>query len=306
MTEKGEKLLIAVTACFLVISLLVMGYIMIFHKGESDNRIADIGNGERIEAEYFVSMTGKEWDIVIPTPYQESNNLFDIEENLKEHTVEIIIYGLEKDYYYSHQVQGNEEKISQVRYQQDKDETRLRFALKDTYITEIRQTGGEICLRLENPVERYDHLVVFDGFTDSTKVSDLEKLNVKGLINGDVMTANDVRADYFISLSVETTLEDNRITIYYNDDFFIPDFDSKSLAELLEQGLAQVYGSDCVKVLKTDNHGLAEAMLPAVKIVGKVNVPPETDMRESLTSFGSSIENVVINAITEKYQETEK
>lgn len=305
MTEKGEKLLIAVTACFLVISLLVMGYIMIFHKGESDNRIADTENEERIEAEYFVSMTGKEWDIVIPTPYQESNNLFDIEENLKERTVEIIIYGLEEDYYYEHQVQGNEEKISQVRYQQDEDETRLRFALKDIYITEVRQTGGEICLRLENPVERYEHLVVFDGFTDSTKFSDLEKLNVKGLTNGDVMTANDVRADYFISLSVETTLEDNQIIIYYNDDFFIPDFDSKSLAELLEQGLAQVYGSDCVKVLKTDNHGLAEAMLPAVKIVGKVNVPPETDMRESLASFGSSIENVVINGITEKYQETE-
>ena len=280
MTEKGEKLLIAVTACFLVISLLVMGYIMIFHKGESDNRIADTENEERIEAEYFVSMTGKEWDIVIPTPYQESNNLFDIEENLKERTVEIIIYGLEEDYY---------------KY----------CALKDIYITEIRQTGGEICLRLENPVERYEHLVVFDGFTDSTKFSDLEKLNVKGLTNGDVMTANDVRADYFISLSVETTLEDNQIIIYYNDDFFIPDFDSKSLAELLEQGLAQVYGSDCVKVLKTDNHGLAEAMLPAVKIVGKVNVPPETDMRESLASFGSSIENVVINGITEKYQETE-
>ncbi len=306
MTEKGEKILIAVAACFLVISLVVMGYIMIFHKGESKDRIAGTESEERIEADYFIAMDGKEWDIVIPTPYQETNDLFHIEENLKDHTIEIVMSGLEEDYYYEHQVQGNEEKISQVRYQQDEDETRLRFALKDIYVTEVRQMGGDICLRLESPMDSYEHLIVLEGFSDDGKFADLEKQNVKCLLNGDVLVANDVRADYFISLSVEATSEQNQITIYYNDDFFIPDFDSKSLAELLEAGLAKIYGSDCVKIVKTDNHGLAEAMLPAVKIVGKVNVPPETDMRESLASFGSGIENVVITVMTEQYQETEE
>ncbi len=306
MTEKGEKILIAVAACFLVVSLVVMGYIMIFHKGESENRVASTESEERIEAEYFVAMDGKEWDIVIPTPYQEANDLFRVEENLKDRTIEIVMSGLEEDYYYDHQVQGNEEKISQVRYQQDEDETRLRFVLKDIYVTETRQMGGEICLRLENPTDSYEHLLVVDGFSDDSKFDDLEKQKVKCLLNGNVTVANDVRADYFISLSVEATSEQNQITIYYNDDFFIPDFDSKSLAELLEAGLAQIYGSDCVKSVKTDNHGLAEAMLPAVKIVGKVNVPPETDMRERLASFGNGIENVVITVMTEQYQETEE
>ena len=306
MTEKDEKLLIAVTAVFLVVSLAVMGYLMIFHKGETGNQLVATETEERIEAEYFVSMDSKEWDIVIPTPYQETNDLFHIEENLKERTVEIVIYGLEEDYYYEHQVQGNEEKISQVRYQQDEEETRLRFALKDIYVAEVRQMGGEICLRLENPTDQFDHIVVFDGFTDESKFDALEKVNVKSLQNGDVMVANDVRADYFVSLLVETTTENDEIIIYYNDDFFIPDFDGKSLAELLGDGLTKIYGSDCVKVVKTDNHGLAEAMLPAGKIVGKVNVPPETDVRESLTSFGAGLENVVITVMTERYQETEK
>mgnify|MGYP006990131141 CR=1 FL=1 len=55
------------------------------------------------------------------------------------------------------------------------------------------------------------------------------------------------------------------IVIYYNDDYFIPEFDSRSLAEIFQGYYNEFHDEWTVVLVKSDAFDLKDAMVPAVK-----------------------------------------
>lgn len=309
MTEMGEKVLVFGTVVFLVLSLATMFYARKSFGNESLEEESEEDSAvESIQEEYFVAIEGKEADIIIPLPDTEAEEPFRIEESLKDKTLEIFLQDAEEDYYYKHKVQGNERKISQVRYQQGNKESSLKFVLKDIYITDVQVKGEAVYLTFEDPASQWDRLVVLEGDCWEEDVTgQLEKQNIKGLVSGDVHTANELRTDFYLFMSVEAVAEKEHITIYYNDDYFIPEFDSRTLAELLEEKFAEQYGEQNVAVEKTEEWELGEAMVPAVRVVCSMSAPDEGEPREAaIERFNQENGMLVAEALIERYQEMEE
>lgn len=313
MSEKGEKIVVIVAAVFLAVALCVMGYI---RKNAGTKELAesaleygdDIKESQGVEESYFVSIDGAESDIVIPLPGNVTKDTVRIEEDLKEMTMEIVLQDVEEGYYLEHKIQGNEGKIAQVFYRQGKRESELVFVLKDIYTADMEIKGDFISLRLSNPAEQYDRLVVLEGGCWEKEVFEsLGKKDIKGLSNGDVAAANRLRADYFVSMSVDTWASEDHITIYYNDDYYIPEFDSRRFAELLEDAFAMRYGNGSVSLEKMEEGELAEAMVPSVMIECRIGMadagePGEADREKINTENGMLVADVLIK----QYQEMEK
>lgn len=321
MTEKGEKLLVRLAFAFLVIAFAVMGYIRSLERTGAENAKEAMAAG--IVAEGFEAIGREDADIVIPLPDERSDGYY-VEEDLTNKKLKVVLEGVREEYFYQNPIKGNEEKISQVLYRQNLGETQLQFILNDIYETDVRVRGNELCLTLENPAEQWDKIVVLDGKGwDEEAVECLEAQGVKGLVSGDVRTANELRADFFLSLAVDEVsgsgqqgageASDRGITIYYNDDYFIPDFDSKAYAEALQQYLASDYGGENVRIMKTTEWDLDDAMLPAVKIVcvpgaegktvGSDEAERETDREEV------DLEHIAVSAAKAtllQYQEMEE
>lgn len=313
MTEKGEKILAAVAAVFLIAAVCVMGYIsknanaedFAENTGEYEEGLQESQGNEE---SYFVSIDGTEADIVIPLPGNGAKDTFRIEESPKDMTLEVILQDVEEQYYLEHKIQGNEEKISQVSYRQGRKESELVFVLKDIYTADVEIKGDSVVLRLRNPAEQYDRLVVMEGDCWEKEVFDsLEKKDIKGLANGDMMTANSLRADFFVSMSVDTWASEDQITIYYNDDYYIPKFDSRYFAELLEEAFGKRYGSGNVRVERMDEGELSEAMVPSVLIECRMEMPdagaPGEADREKINAENGML---VADVLIKQYQEMEE
>lgn len=313
MTEKGEKILIIVTSVFLVGALCVMGYIRKHTSAEdfteSTGEYAE-GAQETQDSEesYFVSIDGTEADIVIPLPNNGAKDTLRVEESLKDMTLEVILQDVEEDYYLEHKVQGNREKIAQVSYRYGSKESELVFVLKDIYAADVQVKEDTILLKLGNPAEQYDRMVVLEGRCWEKEVFDsLEKKEIKGLSEGDVMTANRLRADFFVSMSVDTWASEDEIIIYYNDDYYMPEFDSRHFAELLQAAFEERYGNGSVSVERTGEGELTEAMVPAVMIECHLGMPdagePGKTDREKINAENGMI---VADVLIKQYQEMEE
>lgn len=275
MTENGEKVLVRLAAVFLMIAVAVMGYIRSLYRSGEESAKEAMAAG--LGAEGFEAIGREDADIIIPLPDAEEDG-FHVEEDLKDKKLKVVLVGSQEDYFYQNKIKGNEEKISQVLYRQNAGKTELQFILNDIYEADIRVKGSELYLTLENPAEQWDTIAVLEGTGWSEEaVACLEAQGIKGLVSGDIGTANELRADFFLLLSVEEPWDngtqsapdasDTGITIYYNDDYFIPDCDSKSYAEALRQYLAKECGEENVRIAKTTEWDLDDAMIPAVKIV---------------------------------------
>lgn len=309
MTEKGEKILTAAAVAFLLLALFIMGYVRIFTEYDNAGEQTEAeAASESIQEEYFVEVEGMETDIVIPLPDSQAKGSFQIEESLKDKTLEIVLQDVDEDYYYEHKVQGNGEKISQIRYQQRSKESSLLFVLEDIYIADVQVEGDAVWIKLQNPVEQYDRLVVLEGDCWEKSVTDrLETEDIKGLLTGDVATANALRSDFFISMSVETVAAEESIIIYYNDDYYIPEFDSRDLAELLEAKFADRYGKQNVIIEKAEDGDLAETMLPAVKVVCRMGALKEGEtLAAARESFNKENGMLIADVLIGQYQEMEE
>lgn len=308
MTEKGEKVLVFGTVVFLVLALATMFYVRRSFGNEGMEEAEADASVESIQEEYFVAIEGKEADIIIPLPDMEDEETFRIEESLKDKTLEIFLQNAEEDYYYKYKVQGNERKISQVRYQQGNKESSLKFTLKDVYVTDVQVKDEAVYLTFKEPASQYERLVVLEGDCWEGAVTDrLEKQNIKGLVSGDIYTANELRTDFYLFMSVEAGAEKEHISIYYNDDYFIPEFDSKSLAEILEAEFAEQYGQQNVTVERTEEWELGEAMVPAVRVVCTMCAPDEGEPGETaIESFNQKNGMLIADALIKRYQEMEE
>ena len=301
MTEKEERSVIWIAVVFLVVAVAGMGLVRRLYGTGEDTDGSNLAS--RVQ-EGFDTIDGTEMDIMIPLSGQEADQ-FHFSESIRDKMLEVTLEDTPEDFFHQNRIKGNDKKIAQVFYLQNDGKATLQFWLKDIYEAEFQVEGDNLCIRLEYPTEKWDKIVVLEGNAwTSQMVDQLAEEGIKGILSGDVDTANSLRADVYLSLEVESgtaeeafgdRVPETEIIIYYNDDYFIPDFDSRTCAQLLCGCLSQEYGEDHVSIKKTDEWDLEDAMIPAVRIVC------------SMWNDGAEkLEETIIRTVILHYQEKEE
>ena len=121
-----------------------------------------------------------------------------------------------------------------------------------------------------------------------------------GITEGNVEYANTSHADCFVKLiskenSLETKQEDEdlnqendsiRAVIYYNNEFFLPDYDSFDFAGDVSERFSQYFVTQDVTIAESSDEELKKAMQPAIII--ESNLP----MEEMQKFISESLENI--------------
>lgn len=317
MTEKGEKLLILAAGLFLALSAGVV--VFIYQLKESESVLPPEGQEaleETIGGEYFEAAAGEDADIMIPLP--EGEEQFYIEESAGGKKLAVILYGVEEDFFAENKIRGNEEKISRIQLVREQEAASLIFTFYHVYEAEASREGGEIRLKLISPVTGYEKIIVMDGVSEKSREETKEAFapyEIKGIFDGDVEAANELRADCFVSLEEKkgayeadnygnngsTTQNGTEIVIYYNDDYFIPEFDSRSLAEIFRDYYNELHDEWTVVLVKSDDPDLKDAMVPAVKIVYRLPRRISEESAEDEDLYGDQVERLTVDALLLQY-----
>ena len=286
------------------------------------------------------SNTGKN-RFVIPL----ENGIMAEDVQIQNHYVEkelwIGLKGASTDFYSKKYVTGNLESISNGGYDIVNNVLWIKFALKDTYEFESTMTNGKLTIEIARPKEVYDKIIVIDaghGGNDKGHVEGrlCEKdiaLNVATLLkekfkDGDVkvyMTrtddadvddekrvklANSVNADMLISIhtSFSKDVLENGVVTNYNGQYFIQEFDSIVLADVLERGVASQTGAKALGLTEAtvDNVLIQNATVPVAQV--NVGYLSNEDERQLLNEekYQEMIAEGMYNAIMEIYKENLK
>lgn len=305
MSEKGEKLLYMAACIFLILSVSVMVFI---NRGTEAGEVEIAKEAEitePIREAYFEAVDGKEGDIIIPLPAGGADAEYYIEERMSAMELEVTLGPVEEEFFHQNKIRGNEEKIRQVLCLHEREKTSLVFDLRHIYESEALVQDGMLYLKLEDPANHYDKIVVLGG-ESGTWQEEAENLfqeeKIKGFTSGDVAMANELHADFFVGFKKEPLRQNegeetaavNVVTICYNDDYFIPDFDSADLAAFLYECYSRETDWE-IRLVKSSDPQLSEAMIPGVKVV------------YSLTeSAGDSPQLLAVDALIGKYEEMEE
>ena len=314
MTEKGEKLLILAAGLFLA---LAVGVVTILYRMDESEFMAEGNNEadteETIGGEYFEAAANEDADIVIPLP--EGEGQFHIEEGEAGKKLTVKLDEVEEDFFARNKIRGNEEKISRIQLIKEQEATSLIFTFYHIYEADASLEEGEVHLRLISPMAGNEKIIVVDGLSEDFRKEveqAFEPCEIKAVFNGDIKAANELRAECFVSMEQERTAvygaggygtrgntrrPQTEIVIYYNDDYFIPEFDSRSLAEIFQGYYNEFHDEWTVVLVKSDAFDLKDAMVPAVKIVYRVPYMTSEETAESESPEGESVESLTINAL---------
>lgn len=293
MSERGEKLLYMAAGIFLVLSVFVM---LFMNRGAGETAAEGEEIREPIQEAYFEAVDGKEGDIMIPLPEGEAGTQYYIEERMGNMELEVILGPVEEEFFHQNKIKGNEDKIRQVLCLHESGKTSLVFSLRHIYESEVSVQNGVLYLKLEDPANHYDKIVVFAGESGIWKEEAENRLlekKVKAFMSGDVAMANHLHADFFLEFKQEET-DSNIVTICYNDDYFIPDFDSGDLAVLLYDHYSQETDWE-IRLVKSKDPVLSGAMVPGVKVIYGLT-----------ESAMESPQLLAVDALIGKYEEMEE
>ena len=317
MTEKGEKLLILAAGLFLALSMGVVFFV--YQLNESIAAVPEDGkeaSEDTIGGGYFEAAAGEDADIVIPLP--EGKEQFYIEESAGGKKLTVILDEVEEDFFALNKIRGDEEKISRIQLIREQETASLIFTFYHVYEADASFGEGELRLKLTSPMASYEKIIVMDGgsdlFREETEKA-FEPYEIKGIFDGDVAGANVLRAECFVSVEEkngaygtgnygerENTLQDKtEIVIYYNDDYFIPEFDSRSLAELFRDYYNEFHDEWTVILVKSDDADLKGAMVPAVRIVYRMPQKMPAETSEDGAAREDSVERLTIDALVLQY-----
>jgi hypothetical protein len=283
-----------------------------YRTGEWKQAETQTSENREIAEDYFEAAGRQDTDLVIPLP--DAQSAYQLQESIRDETLQIILEKCEEDFYIQNKIRGNEEKITGVRYLQSGAQTTLTFALNGVYEAQVDRQQDGLHITLVSPLNEYDKIVVFGGSVWEQEDADqLQEEGVKCFLSGDVQSANALRAELYVELTqgkfpiVETQGDGPQIVIYTSDAYVIPGFDSADLAQLLQEKLSERFVKAEVLVCESDDADLADAMIPAVKVVCS-----ETSAQEkSVTSpedvvTEAYVKGKILSVLTDYFEEMEE
>lgn len=312
MTAKEEKILTTITFLLIILCIVIFAFV---YKQDSTRTLVSseqVVSENVIREEYFEPVYGAEADIIISLPKDEKGQFY-IEESFSEKEIRIVFEDVEEDFFYQNKVKGNQEKIRQVYFVKDGTQTTLVFVLKQIYEGRMLEKDGQISFQLQNPAELYERIFVFDGISEEDRemVSDLLGDEMTAFFGGGIEAANELRADGYVCLEKQVRHEDTgladsaaEVVIYYNDAYYIPQFDSRGFAQLLKGHYEELKPDWKVMITACDDELLGDARVPAVKIVYKTFQNGEDS--EGVRMADEEIQAILAEALIKQFGKMEE
>lgn len=302
-----------------------------------------IGSGAVPETENVYALdleSAKDADRQICIPLksgQKAESIF-IENRYMTRELWVSIDGCEADFYGEKAVRGDMAEVEAGTYEKTQTGVLLKFKLQDVYECKNVLKDDELYIELVKPREIYEKIVVIDaacGGTDSgagqgewtekavaldvakrlkekLDVLDMkvyytrtEDMNVTAADR--IALANAVKADMFISIGAAAEPDDKTkygTEAVYSDTFFIPDFDSARLADVVEQEVVmQISGrGNGLIAADEDTEVVQKAMVPATIIrLGYLSNPQEAALL-AREDYRQRAAEGIYNAILKVYE----
>lgn len=248
------------------------------------------------------------------------------------------IEGASTEFYGKEYVTANLEKITYGGYDFADKVLWIKFAMNDVYEFKSTMNNGKLTIEAQKPKDVHKKIVVLDaghggsdrGFYEGRLKEKDVALNVLLILQEKfkdsdikvyytrtddslpdnykrVQLANRVNADMFISIHADFA-EDasaNGVTTIYNGDYFIPDFNSISLSDILEQSVARKTGAKANGLLAAteDDYLVKNATVPVAQI--NIGYLSNQDEKELLVEeeYLKLVADGIYEAIMEIYEE---
>lgn len=241
------------------------------------------------------------------------------------------------NFYKTNLITGNRSKINIGYYEQEGKKTRLKFSLTGVFEYRSILEGNNLYIEFLPPKEMYEKIVVIDpagggeeygieadGLSEKEITLEIarklkEKLDatdIKAYYTrmedvypseaSRVAIANDAKADMLIRIQVgadkDTSLFGTQTV--YNESYFIPEFGSIELADLLEREVVTGIRGKAIGLIpaKEEEYVLQKAEVPAAGIcVGYITNEKERELLKS-ESYLDYIAQGIYNAILKAYE----
>lgn len=276
--------------------------------------------------------------ILIPIPESVSADTVLVENKYETYTLNIKIASVDEAYFRDNRLSGNSELVEDVYYGYENESAIFHIKLNQLYESVVSYESGELLLYLKRPQEVYDKIVMLDAASidkeTTAEVSEekvdewilditrrikeqLEASNIKTYCtrrdNIDIGTERreqlvaQVNPDILVSFgsNIGKGQENNGLRMIYNGTYFIPNFDSGTLAGVLAKEVAKSIQNTEITLEEAaaDTTLIYQATVPAVQL-GFGNVEEKT-MLEQLENeeYRKRVAAGVVAAIQLAYEE---
>lgn len=277
-------------------------------------------------------------EIVIPLEQTVKAENVLVENHYIDKELWIGIDGANAEFYSQQYVVGDLQNIQDGGYDIVDDVLWIKLSMGNIFEYESTMNNGNLYIKMKEPREVYDKIIVIDaGHGGEEKGSYVGRVSEKSIAldvllilqnklrdsgvkvyytrtideyleeDKRVELVNNVGADMVISLHAaydeDVTMEG--ITTIYNGDYFIQDFDSIDLSDMLEQSVARETGAQAngLQAAGDEDILIKQAKVPAAQI--NLGYLSNEEERKNLQDeeYQELIANGIYNAIMEVYEE---
>ncbi len=304
-------------------------------------RHSDIKRGDNL---YFAREDTTKNELFIPLPEAVRADDIVIENRYAEHKLHLLVKGEYDNFYETHALSGNYAHIEEGVYWKEQGGVNLLLTLDRLLETEYVFSTGMLRLRLVEPRLTAQKTVVIDASHGGSDTGDeahgirekdvtlavaeqvrkqFEKTDIRVILTRTddsflatktrIMLANDLKADFFVSIEVATNPENEKVNgmqAFYNGTYFIPNVGGVELADLLEKGTsastgAKVNGifaaSDDKPVLKSTEVPAAVLEIGYISNAGEAQKLADPDY---ITRVAEGVAHAILDAYQLKEQGT--
>lgn len=274
------------------------------------------------------------FNIPLPKGIRAENVI--MENRYMDRELRLFVQGAEEAFYTENAISGDISPILSGQSEVQEDGILLKFSMERVYEYRSTLNGSILTIEWYRPEELFDFVVVLDpaGSEESDTAQDAEltlqiarrvqrkfalpdvRLYCTRTENGNVTAdervslTEEVGADLFIRLSVSRSENDTEIygvTGIYEDEFFIPDFGSPELADLLTREVTIAASNRALGLTAAaEDSILKQLTLPAAEIsVGWLSNPQEAYLLQE-ESYQEKLADGILAAIGEAVEELKR
>ncbi len=296
---------------------------------------------ENLQTQYQLLMqndTSNAKQITIPLENAILAEDVQIQNHYIDNELWIGINGATAEFYSQEYIVGDLENVQYGGYDMVGDILWIKLAMKDTFEFESTMNNGKLTIKVQKPTEVYDKIIILDAGHGGKDKGDSEgrvsekKLTLDVLLilqekfkesdikvyytrtddtqvdnEKRIQLANSVGADMLISLHTAYSEDSSLhgVTTIYNGNYFIQDFGSIQLSDILEQSVAQTTGANAngLQDATEDDFLVKEAKVPAAQInIGYLSNEEERKLLQD-EEYQQLIADGIYYAIMEIYEE---
>lgn len=279
--------------------------------------------------------------LCIPLPEEIRAEDISVENYYMEKELWVQIRGIPEEFFALEGISGNVSCISSGLWEYGDRTACLKFRLKDLYECESVLEEDGIYIKLVEPKELYDKIIVIDpGHGGEDDGIQTEKLSEKEFTldiarrirkkmdatdikvyytrmedrsmdtESRIWFANAAEADMYISIHLNSDPDPEvyGTEMLYNADFFIPEFGSLELSDLVEREVVTAISGkgNGLFAAGENDHSLCEATVPAVILQAGYATNPGEEELLCTDIYRDRIAEGVVNAVLKAYEMKEE